>query len=395
MTWSSSTAPLALGAAAIGAAFLVAYRRRPGQPQTLYLTLIGFGAVHKALARLIFKDRERLLREHNLEVVYRAVIARHGAWEAAPGSEMSSELVAELANGRTRLCDPGPAGVSHCAAPSVQTILEILSRTASGPGLRCICEAIDVDYVAAEPAASYLRQALRLGSHAVSANKGPVVHCHEELTDLAAARSVRYLHESAVMDGVPIFSCWRAGFAPGGARLLSFRGCLNSTSGVVLAGMHAGQTMAQALRTAQDAGIAEADPSGDLSGMDAAVKVVALTRALALDRNCQPLRLADVRVSGIEHVTPDYVRDVASRGRKLRLVAGAEVANDARVAAYVRLEELAPSDPLSGLDGADAAVTFTTDRLAPVTIVQTGSVVEDTAFGTWADILRACRPAPP
>ena len=65
-----------------------------------------------------------------------------------------------------------------------------------------------------------------------------------------------------------------------------------------------------------------------------------------------------------------------------------------RLSAYVRLEELAPGDPLFSLNGADAAVMLKTDRLADVTIVQAGSVVEDTAFGVWADVLRACCPRP-
>jgi hypothetical protein len=81
--------------------------------------------------------------------------------------------------------------------------------------------------------------------------------------------------------------------APGGARLTSFRGALNSTTSVVLSGMERGETMEVALQAAKDAGIAEADPTGDLSGMDAAVKVglccvreVRLWRGVILGRWC-------------------------------------------------------------------------------------------------------------
>jgi homoserine dehydrogenase len=285
--------------------------------------------------------------------------------------------------------------------------------------------AIDVDYVHGEPATSYLQEALRHGVHAISANKGPVVHHRAALLSMATSSGVRYLHESAVMDGVPIFSTWRGGFLPGGARLTKFRGCLNSTSSVVLSGMEGGQSMAEALKVAQDAGIAEADPSGDLRGMDAAVKVVALAVAFELGAEPPPrpsatdfgaasasmaaaatttttttttttspaLALSDVAISGIEHTTPAEVAEAKAAGRKLRLVGGAEVdASSGRVSGYVRVESLAPGDPLYGLEGADAAVQLFTDRLAPVTIVQSGSVVEDTAFGQYADMLRAARP---
>lgn len=121
-------------------------------------------------------------------------------------------------------------------------------------------------------------------------------------------------------------------------------------------------------------------------------------------------------MSGIQHVTPSDVAAALANGRKLRLVAGAEVRREGseggedkeggegggaagvvvgavgRPAGYVRVEALSPGDPLYGLDGADAALTLYTDRLAPVTITQSGSVVEDTAFGAYADMLRACRP---
>ena len=395
---------LALGGAVAALASYVRWRRA-SRPQTLHLVLIGFGAVHKALVRLIAREERRLLEEHNLVVKYRAIVARHGAWEAAPACSLSAETVASLADLVKPLCGRGPAGVRAHSSPDEATVRGIIARACKGRGLRCLCEAIDVDYEAGEPATTYLADALRLGCHAVSANKGPVVHHRERLLALAKQAGARYLHESAVMDGVPLFSLWRGGFAPGGAQLLSFRGCLNSTTGVVLQGMHDGKSMAQSLKLAQDAGIAEADPSGDLSGMDAAVKVVALAVALELHRctrpdgtDAPPLRLADVQVSGIERVSPEQVSEVGGRGRKLRLVAGATAVDAAdgarRIDAYVRVEELGPGDPLFALQGADAAVMLKTDRLAPVTIVQTGSVVEDTAFGTFADIVRACRPVP-
>ena len=367
--------------------------------QDVTLVLVGFGSVNRAFARLVAREAHWLASEHRLRAVFGAVIARHGAW-VADRAPMSAAAVGSLADavagGSARLdgSTPPPEGVDALATPSVAAIRDVIAQAASG-GLGCIVEAIDVDYAAGEPASTYLRDALSHGMHAVSANKGPVVHQRAALLSAAEAAGRRYLHESAVMDGVPIFSAWRGGFLPGGARLRRFRGALNSTTSVVLSGMERGQTMEEALRVAQEAGIAEADPTGDLSGMDAAVKVVAL--AVALELSPAPFCLSDVAVSGVEGVTAQAVQAATARGEKLRLVAGAEAAEGGGAAArgYVRVESLAPGDPLFGLQGADAAVTLYTDRLAPVTIAQQGSVVEDTAFGAFADLLRACRPAPP
>lgn len=232
------------GAAAATLAYVLLRRRSPS-PEVLQLTLIGFGAVNKALARLIHANAEMLRAKHNLVVVYRAIVARHGAWEAQPGYELDAASVAALADavasGAAKLdgSTSPPQGVAATSKPTVSDIRGMISRTPAYR-LTCLAEAIDVDYDRGEPATTYIADALARGAHCVSANKGPVVHHRARLLALASKYGVRYLHESAVMDGVPIFSLWRGGFLPGGAKLLKFRGCLNATTCVVLSGMARG-----------------------------------------------------------------------------------------------------------------------------------------------------------
>jgi len=363
--------------------------------EELSLVLVGFGSVNRAFCRLLARDAQCLEQGLGLHIRIRAIVARHGAWEADTTfpPEVAAKLADSVASGLARLDDSSSVpieGITVFVTPTAETIQQIIRRTpVTGKG--CLVEAIDVDYDAGEPATTFISEALTHGMHAVSANKGPVVHHRARLLADAKTKGVRYLHESAVMDGVPIFSSWAAGFQPGGARLLRFRGVLNSTTSLILSGMEKGQTMSEALSEAQKLGIAEADPKGDLSGMDAAVKVVALCAAFQLGEPV--VQLKEVTVSGMEEVTLEQVRSMRSSGRKLRLVGGAEVSADGgRATARVMLEALAPEDPLYGLDGADTALTLYTDRLAPVTITQKGSTVEDTAFGLFADMVRACRP---
>ena len=179
-----------------------------GMPTTLSLTLVGFGAVNRALARLIAREYEWFLEEKGLHVCYHAIVARHGSWEAE-SEPLSAAKVGALADAvaaqEVRLdgTTPPPEGVCAHALPSTEDVLAIIGRTP--PGLSVLVEAIDVDYTAGEPATTFLREALSRGSHAVSANKGPVVHHRAALLAAAEAAGVRYLHESAVMDGVPIF----------------------------------------------------------------------------------------------------------------------------------------------------------------------------------------------
>src|SRR5690606_29242503 len=132
-----------------------------------------------------------------------------------------------------------------------------------------------VNHLTGQPAAGYLRAALENGMHAVTANKGPVVHAYAELTALAERAGRRFLFESAVMDGAPIFSLFR-GPLPA-AELVGFHGILNSCTNLLLGLLEQGKPFADAVKYAQSIGIAETDPSADIDGWDAAIKVAALS----------------------------------------------------------------------------------------------------------------------
>jgi homoserine dehydrogenase len=127
-----------------------------------------------------------------------------------------------------------------------------------------------VAYASGQPAVDHLRQALEMGMHAITANKGPVVHAYRELTDLAARRGRKFYFESTVMDGAPIFSLYRETLPA--AHLQSFRGVLNSTTNLILTRMEGGEAFEQAVAYAQSIGVAETDPSGDIDGWDASVR---------------------------------------------------------------------------------------------------------------------------
>ncbi len=175
-----------------------------------------------------------------------------------------------------------------------------------------VLEAIPVNYQTGQPALGWIEAALERGLHVVSANKGPVVHGYHRLTELARQRGVRYLFESAVMDGAPIFSLWRETLPAADCK--SFRGILNSTTNLILTLMEQGQTYDQALAHAQSIGIAETDPSGDILGWDAAVKVAALVTVL-MDTPLTPDRVSR---RGIEAVSLDD----GAGGRPARAGAG-------------------------------------------------------------------------
>ena len=208
-----------------------------------------------------------------------------------------------------------------------------------------VFETSSLNAATGQPAIDYLRAALEMGAHAISANKGPVVHAYRELTALAAARRRRFLFESAVMDGVPIFSLFRETMPA--VEIRGFRGVLNSTTNVVLEAMESGMSFDDAVRKAQDLGVAESDPTADIEGVDAAVKVVALANVLM----GAELKLDDVERQGIRGITGDQLRDARLTGEVWKLVCSARRRLDSGIEARVRPERLKLDDPLAQING--------------------------------------------
>jgi homoserine dehydrogenase len=219
--------------------------------------------------------------------------------------------------------------------------------------------------------------------HAITANKGPIVHAYHELTALAKEKNRQFLYESTVMDGVPVFSMFPYGLPATDIR--GFSGVLNSTTNVVLTEIEKGRSMEEAVKRAQAMGIAETDPTADLDGWDAAVKVVALAIVL-MGAN---VRLEQVQRTGIRELSEEKIRSVRAAGMRYKLVCRVERRGDG-VECSVRPEMLLASDPLANLEGSSSAIRFDLDVFG-LSLVEHNPGVEATGYGLLADFLRAVR----
>jgi homoserine dehydrogenase len=246
-----------------------------------------------------------------------------------------------------------------------------------------VFEASSLNAATGEPAIEHIKAALELGAHAVTANKGPIVHAFQELTSLANEKGRRFLYEATVMDGVPIFSMFPLGLPAMDIR--GFAGVLNSTTNVVLTEIEKGRSFDEAIRRAQAMGIAETDPATDLDGWDSAVKIVAMTIVLL----GVPIRLDQVRRAGIRDLSEEKIRSVRSSGMRYKLVCRAE-RRGAGVECGVQPELLLASDPLANLEGSSSAVRFDMDVFS-LSLVEHNPGIEATGYGLLADFLRAVR----
>jgi homoserine dehydrogenase len=242
-------------------------------------------------------------------------------------------------------------------------------------------EASSLNAQTGQPAIDHLRAALELNAHAITANKGPIVHAFRELSALAKEKQKHFLYESTVMDGVPIFSMFPMGLPA--TDLRGFTGVLNSTTNVVLTEIEKGRSFDEAVRRAQVLGIAETDPAADLDGWDSAVKVAALAIVLM----GVPLRLEQVQRTGIRALSEERIRSVRAAGMRYKLVCRAERRGDGADCS-VKPELLLASDPLANLEGTSSAIRFDLDVFG-LSIVEQNPGIEATGYGMLADFIRA------
>jgi homoserine dehydrogenase len=249
-----------------------------------------------------------------------------------------------------------------------------------------LLETTTLDVTRGEPATSHLLAGLRAGLHIVTANKGPVACRFREVADAAAAAGRAFRFEGAVMDGIPIFNLARETLRA--VEITGLRGIVNSTTQYILAEMERGTRLDQALAHMQRLGIAEADASLDVEGWDAAAKIAALSNVL-MDARMTP---ADVDRTGITGLTPQDLHDAVGAETRLRLLATARRDGN-RVLARVAPTRLPARDLLAGLAGMANALTFETDLLEDVTIVQGGGGLVQTAYALLSDVLSLPEPA--
>ena len=243
-------------------------------------------------------------------------------------------------------------------------------------------EATSLNAQTGQPAIDHVRAAMESGAHAVTANKGTVVHGYEELRDLAAKSGKRFLFESTVMDGAPIFSLFRETLPA--IHVRSFHGILNSTTNFILSLMEEGLSFEESVKRAQATGAAETDPSDDIDGWDASVKVAALVRVLME----LPLAVEAIERQGIRALTGEMVRNARKAGTPYKLVCRAWRSGGG-VKATVRPEQVPSTDAMAHVSGTSSIVHFETDVLPGLAIVENDPGVETTAYGMLADFIRA------
>ncbi|HJO39013.1 MAG: hypothetical protein QGF21_02040 [Vicinamibacterales bacterium] len=352
---------------------------------TFELVLVGFGHVGRRFASLLAECREQLERDDHLTCrVVGVATGRHGLAIDLDGLDLgaATDLVASDGSLAT-LHDP------DTGTPPADTQALIARLADFGQGRsRIVVETTTLDVASGEPALGHVRAAIASGAHVVTANKGPAAVAYAEISAAADAAGVRFLTESAVLDGIPILNLARETLPA--VRIIGFRGVVNWTTNHILASMEQGGDADEALAAMQAEGFAEADASLDVEGWDAAAKTAVLVNVVMGGRTTP----AAVERTGIGGLTGERVRDAVRRGKRVKLVASATRRGET-ITATVAPVELDATDPLAQLDGQSNAIVLATDLLGEIMITQRDGGLTQTAYGLLADVVMIRRALSP
>ncbi len=336
------------------------------------LALIGFGNVARSLAKLLVRKQSLLKSKYDVTFSFTGIsTGRHGFAVNPNGIDIQKAL---------ELVESGQS-IFPLSSFDVQDSLSVIQHSQAD----VMFENSPVNTQTGQPALDHIRTALNLGMHAITANKGPVVHGYRELTALAKSKGKSFRHESTVLGGAPVFSVMREAFLL--VELTSFKGIFNATTNVILSLMENGEKYEDAVKYAQSIGLAETDPTNDVDGWDAAIKVAALVTVLW----DTPMTPQQVNPTGIRGITPEMIAKAKAEGKRYKLVCSAEKVGD-KVEASVSPQLVDSASPLYGMMNSSTGITFRTDVILDYSITLSekpdmkGGPLE-TAYGLFADFV--------
>lgn len=341
------------------------------------LILIGCGTVGQGLLEILDRKADYLRDRFRFEPRVVAITDKlKGSVISRDGLNIRTVLKI-LEEGKKLNAYPGPKEKT----PDFIDPLDLIEQVEAD----IMAEMTYTDLKTAEPATFYIKKALRSGKHVVTSNKGPAALYYHELQELAKVNNRQFRIEGTVMSGTPVFHLFENGLA--GNEIKEIKGILNGTTNFILSKMEMDRMeYEEALKLAQELGYAEADPTADVEGLDAAAKLVILSNVLMGGK----IKPDEVKRQGISHLRKSDIEQARQAGFRYKLIARVKKEDTSLIASVA--PELVPlTDPLAGVMGTMNALTFDTDLMGRVTIQGAGAGKIETGFSILSDLLAIWR----
>ena len=232
-----------------------------------------------------------------------------------------------------------------------------------------------------EPATSFMLQAMKNGKHVISANKAAIAANYDKLVKTAKENNVEFLFEASVAGGIPVLTTITNALQAN--KFVEVMGILNGTTNYILTKMtEEGLAYEDVLKDAQEKGFAEADPTADVEGIDAANKL-SILMALCFNKYVAP---DQIPTTGISKITADDIKEATEAGKKIKLI-GRAVLKDGEVEYSVQPLKLDASHPLAGVSNEFNAVYITGDMVGELMFYGRGAGPLPTGSAVCGDIL--------
>jgi homoserine dehydrogenase len=328
------------------------------------IILVGYGVVGQSLTKLFANRLAELVNNYGFHPRVVAIVDRGGAAVNSKGLDLERMLLIKSQKGT--VAADGKFGKPKMSAMEVLESMEA----------EAVVEVSPTNVKDGEPALSHIKAAFKSGKHVVTANKGPLALALPVLIELAEYNKVYFRFSASVGAGTPILEFAKRCLF--GDRILSVRGILNGTTNFILSEMTEKHVeFDQALKMAQELGYAEADPSMDVDGVDAACKLVILANWVMGRR----VTLKDVSITGIRGITIKEIEEAAKEGCVIKLLG--TVSSDGL---QVKPTRILKDDPLN-VSGTLNAVTFVSEFAGEQTIIGRGAGGTETASAILRDLL--------
>jgi len=319
--------------------------------------------VGQAFAHILSQKENEILKSYGFQTTLVAVVDSQGAAVSPSGLDVDELL--KLKKAKKSVGDYPSLGKRGMSG------MDVLDKVDTD----VVVEATPTRITDGEPGFSFIRTALRMKRHVIATNKGPLAIALPALMELAEYNNVVFRFSGTVGGGTPVLDLGKKCLL--GDRILSIRGILNGTSNYILTRMSEGNVpMETALKEAQTAGYAEADPTYDIKGIDTACKLVIMANWLM----GRYVTLRDVAVKGITEVTPNDIAKAKEKGCNVKLIGSIED----KIMVHPELVER--THPLS-VSGTLNAVTFRTEYAGEITIVGKGAGGIETAGAVLRDLI--------
>lgn len=341
-----------------------------GNRDEIRMIVAGLGNIGRRFLAVVESKREDLQARYGIRLRLVGAADSKGAAVGADGLDIPT--VVSLKENKQSAADyvDEAGGRGYAGMPPLEVVQQVEADV--------LCEATPVNLKTGEPGLGCIRAALDQGMHVVTANKGPLVLAYGELIRLAQEKSVAFRFCGTVCGGLPAVNLGQRDLA--GATIARLEALPNLTTSFILEQMAQGQSYAQALMAAQAQGCAEADPSLDVEGWDAANKLVILANSVL----GAPATLSEVAVQGITGVTHDDLKQAKAAGKVVKLVASAIRRPDGTYALTVAPTPLPAEHPLARLGGQQMGIVYHTDIYGTIS----AAIVEDEPIPSAAAMLR-------